>query len=82
MYFNILKYTTPLQKVIEKKNQKYNNFMKHCDECYLLVCKPGVSKGNYCHFTDEILNHKFTSKFKSSFLYDVGKHSAIELKNL
>lgn len=56
--------------------------MKHCDECYLLVCKPGVSKGNYCHFTDEILNHKFTSKFKSSFLYDVGKHSAIELKNL
>lgn len=73
---------SPLQNVIEKKNQKYDNFIKHCDECYLLVCKPGVSKGNYCHFTDEILNHKFTSKFKNIFLYDVDKHSAIELKSL
>lgn len=71
-----------LQKIIDKKNQKYDNFKKHCDECYLLVCKPGVSKGNYCHFTDEILRHKFTSKFKNIFLYDVDKHSAIELKNL
>ena len=73
---------SPLQNVIEKKNKKYDNFIKHCDECYLLVCKPGVSKGNYCHFTDEIMNHNFTSKFNKSFLYDVDKHSAIELKNL
>ena len=70
-----------LQNVIDKKNQKYDYFMKHCDECYLLVCKPGVSKGNYCHFTEKITRHKFISKFKSSFLYDVDKHSAIELKN-
>lgn len=54
--------------------------MKHCDECYLLVCKPGVSKGNYCHFTDEIERHTFISKFKNVFLYDVDKHLCIELR--
>lgn len=73
---------TPLQNVIDKKNQKYENFIKHCNECYLLVCKPGVSKGNYCHFTDEILSYGFTSKFKNIFLYDADEYSAIELKTI
>lgn len=58
-----------LQEEIDKKNKKYDKYLKKCDECFLLVYVPSVAMGNYCHFTNEITTHKFNFKFKSVFLY-------------
>lgn len=57
-----------LQEEIDKKNKKYDGYLKKCDECFLLVYIPNVTEGNYCHFTEEITNHKFNSKFESVFI--------------
>ena len=57
-----------LQETIDSKNKKINNYFKKCDKCFLLVYIPGVSKGNYCHFTSSAKKHLFSSKFENIFL--------------
>lgn len=57
-----------LQEKIDKKNEKINNYLRKCDKCFLLIYLPGVSMGNYCHFTKRIENRVFTSRFESTFL--------------
>lgn len=69
-----------LQKEINKKDKKFNDYLNNCDECFLLVCNPDVSKGNYCHFTDELNMQRFSYKFSNVFLYDEFNKTAISLK--
>ena len=57
-----------LQEKIDKKNEKINNYLKKCDKCFLLIYLPDVSMGNYCHFTDELNNHKFHLNFEDVYL--------------
>lgn len=57
-----------LQTDIDKKNKKIDSYFKKCDRCSLLIYKPGVSKGNYCHFTRKIREQIFSSKFEDTFL--------------
>ena len=51
-----------------RKNEKINNYLKKCDKCFLLIYLPDVSMGNYCHFTDELNNHKFHLNFEDVYL--------------
>lgn len=69
-----------LQEEIDKKNEKFDSYLKNCDECFLLVCNPDVSKGNYCHFTDKLKTHKFSYKFTNIFFYDEDSKTTICLK--
>ena len=57
-----------LQETIDSKNKKINNYLKKCDKCFLLVYLPDVSTGNYCHFTNSLKKHLFSSKFENIFL--------------
>ena len=57
-----------LQEEIDRKNEKINNYLKKCDKCFLLIYLPDVSMGNYCHFTDELNNHKFHLNFEDVYL--------------
>lgn len=57
-----------LQETIDSKNKKIDNYLKNCDRCFLLVYVPDVSKGNYCHFTNLLKKHLFSSKFENIFL--------------
>ena len=70
-----------LQKEIDKKNAKLDNYLKNCDECFLLIYNPDVSKGNYCHFTDKLNKQKFSYKFINVFFYDKHNKISIVLKN-
>ena len=36
--------------------------------CFHLIYLPDVSMGNYCHFTDELNNHKFHLNFEDVYL--------------
>ena len=60
-----------LQKEINKKNKKYDNYIKNCDKCFLLIVIPDCREGSSCLFnkTSLQLNH-FKSKFSSTFLFD------------
>lgn len=69
-----------LQEEIDKKNEKIDSYLKNCDECFLLVCNPDVSKGNYCHFTDKLNKQKFSYKFTNVSFYDEFNKTAISLK--
>lgn len=69
-----------LQQTIDNKNEKYNTFIKKCDECNLLVFNPSVSEGNYCHFTNKIKQHKFISRYKQTFFCGAYTPFCINLK--
>ncbi|MBQ9270767.1 MAG: hypothetical protein IJ218_00675 [Alphaproteobacteria bacterium] len=57
-----------LQEKINKKNEKFDSYLKKCDKCYLLIYLPDVSKGNYCYFTGLLKKHIFHSKFEATYL--------------
>lgn len=69
-----------LQEEIDKKNEKFDNYLNYCDECFLLIYNPDVSKGNYCHFTDKLNMQSFSYKFSNVFLYDEFNKTTISLK--
>lgn len=71
--------TEELQDCINKKNNKFENYVKECDECYLLVILADSHKGGFCFYTNDLLAHKYTSKFKEIFLYDERKTLAYKL---
>lgn len=68
-----------LQVRINEKNNKFENYIKKCDDCYLLVILLDSSKGSFCAYTDELLKRKYISKFKEIFLYDESKKQAYKL---
>ena len=68
-----------LQACIIEKNNKIENYIKKCDNCCLLIVLSNSSKGSFCFYTDIILKHKYTSKFKEIFLYDESKKQAHKL---
>ena len=57
-----------LQEEINKKNQKFDSYLKNCDKCFLLIYLPDVSHGNYCYFTKKLNKHKFCSKFEDTYI--------------
>ena len=57
-----------LQAEIDKKNKKISSYLKHCNKCFLLICLPDVSQGNYCHFTNKLIKQVFSSKFDNIYL--------------
>jgi|InofroStandDraft_1065614.scaffolds.fasta_scaffold00013_214 hypothetical protein len=68
-----------LQVCIDEKNNKFENYVKKCDDCYLLVILQDSSKGSFCFYTDSLLKHKYISKFKEVFFYDEKKKQAYKL---
>lgn len=68
-----------LQDCINEKNNKIENYIKKCDDCYLLIVLLDPSKGSFCVYTDKLLKHKYISKFKEIFLYDESKKQAYKL---
>ncbi len=69
-----------LQACIDEKNNKFENYIKKCNDCYLLIILADSSKGSFCLYTDKLLKHKYTSKFKEIFFYDERKKEAYKLR--
>ena len=58
-----------LQREINKKNKKYDNYIKNCDKCFLLIVIPDCREGCSCHF-DELSKHHFKIEYNEVFLYN------------
>ncbi len=69
-----------LQACIDEKNNKFENYIKKCDDRCLLIVLVSSSKGSFCFYTDKLLRHKYTSKFKEIFFYDERKKEAYKLR--
>lgn len=59
-----------LQNCINKKNKKVNKYRKDNSKCHLLIVVPDSKAGNYCSFTNELLEYNFISDFDLTFLYE------------
>lgn len=47
-----------------------NKYKKDKNKCYLLIIVPDSKTGNYCSFTNELLEYNFISNFDLTFLYE------------
>jgi hypothetical protein len=61
-----------LQNTINSKNEKYESYKNQCQKCDLLIISEDSSAGNFVCFSNNILNHKFDSRFKNVYLLDLG----------
>ena len=59
-----------LQNCIDKKNKKVNIYKQNCTKCFLLIYVPSSRYGNYCSFGENLLKHKYNSKFNNIFLFE------------
>lgn len=56
-----------LQKTIDGKNKKFEQYKKNCDECDLLV----VVENGFVHLSDKLQKHKFYSVFRDVYVLDL-----------
>ncbi|MDR1759738.1 MAG: hypothetical protein LBR60_04350 [Fibrobacter sp.] len=72
-----------LQNTINSKNEKYESYKKQCQKCDLLIVSEDSSAGNFVCFSNNILNHKFDSRFENVYLLDLGsfaENRVVELR--
>lgn len=69
-----------LQACVDEKNDKFENYIKKCEDCCLLIILADSSKGSFCFYSDVLLKHKYISKFKEVFFYDENKKQACKLR--
>ena len=71
-----------LQKRINEKNEKYEEYRKNCDDCWLLMVanKWNPAQGFDVDFSDKVTDHTYQSKFSKTFYLEVTDESLIELK--
>jgi len=62
--------TEKIQSRINEKNHRYEEYLKKCDECWLLVVVDVFKDSQSFEISDKILNHKFESKFERVFYMD------------
>ncbi|MCP9492832.1 MAG: hypothetical protein MSG64_00085 [Pyrinomonadaceae bacterium MAG19_C2-C3] len=67
-----------IQQIIDKKNILYPSYRKKCQEAWLVVVHE-VSLSSTFKFSDEVLNHSYSSLFERTFLYGNFSPSALEL---
>jgi hypothetical protein len=61
-----------LQSAIDDKAAKYTSYLKHCDECWLLIVADSFKPSAKIHADEKGLAHVFTSPFAKTFFLDFG----------
>lgn len=69
-----------LQDTINAKNKKIDEYLKNCDECWLLVVADRT-KADQCYYLspDEMKSHAFLSKFQKTFFLEIAENLLLEL---
>lgn len=63
--------TKAIQNIITQKNQKYAAYTKNCETCSLLIVSPLYNTGNYLIERETVSAHRFTSKFKHTYVLEL-----------
>jgi hypothetical protein len=73
-------FTDQLQKEIDRKSKKYTNYLKKCDECWLVISALGFSRSTAFEPSTEMLEHIYNSPFKRVFFLEAASSYIVELK--
>lgn len=70
-----------LQKSINKKNAKYHEYRGKCDQCWLLIVadKSNPAQAFDITYDDQVLTHRYESKYDRTFFMEVTERSLVEL---
>lgn len=68
-----------LQNRITKKNQKIHDYLKACDECWLLMVADRTRADQKFAFTPEMQGHVYESKFQRTFFLEIAERLLTEL---
>jgi len=59
-----------IQSCINEKNERYEEYLKRCDECWLLITVD-IFKDSQSFEIPDPIDHRFESKFERVFYMDV-----------
>jgi hypothetical protein len=68
-----------LQDAITKKNQKIDDYLKACDQCWLLIVADRTRADQKFSFTPEMQAHIYESKFERTFFLEIAERFFTEL---
>jgi hypothetical protein len=75
-------FLSELQDTINAKNKKINEYIKNCDECWLLVVADRTKADQRYCLTPEITSHRFVSKFRKTFFLEIAESDFLELSTI
>ena len=62
-----------LEAIINKKNEKYTQYLKKCNKCSLIVVSDNMmGQSSFIEFDESLEKYKFNSKFDDVFLCEFG----------
>lgn len=75
-------FVADLQKSINDKNEKYEQYIVYCNECWLLMVadKWNPPQAFDVDFSGKVTDHTYQSQFSKTFYLEVTDESLIELK--
>lgn len=68
-----------LQWRIDEKNKKFPEYIKNCDQCWLIIYATGLAPSSFFFISDETKNHIYPSRFDKSIYMEVVNHKVVEL---
>ena len=68
-----------LQATITKKNEKIHEYLKTCDQCWLLVVADRTKADQKFAFTPEMQEYIYESKFEKTFFLEIAERFFTEL---
>ena len=75
----IIGFVTELQEAITKKNQKIHDYLKTCDQCWLLVVADRTKADQKFAFIPEMQEYVYESAFERTFFLEIAERFVAEL---
>lgn len=74
------KFHSELQCLINTKNTKYENYLKKCDICWLVITVDCSSRDEIFEYKEEMEGKIFRSCFDKVFFFDIMSRNSYQLK--
>lgn len=68
-----------IQNAITKKNKKIDDYLKTCDQCWLLIVADRTRADQKFAFTPEMQTHVYESKFEKTFFLEIAERFFTQL---
>lgn len=73
------RFVSGLQESIDRKNDRYKEYRKKCEECWLVIVVNRSKDSQALEITEEMLQHKYNSEFDRTFYMEVMLKDLYEL---
>jgi len=68
-----------IQQAIDEKSPKLGDYLRSCDECWLLIVAPSFKPSGMIHPDARSLSHSYNSPFSRTYFLDYGRGSVATL---